>query len=695
MHDFLCGVIAVPNLTQTASEDAFGAVRTNEGQVISPADRVRYVHHLLTAAPVDEESSRTGSVGGAGLSAPCSAFPHLVDMMPLHDRDFNAAWIKAWSNVSFRSIMMGISEDEIETLRFHFGEKIALYFAFLNTYFTSLAPAAVLGLMFWLTGEAYNPVYAVMLILWACTFVEVWRLRERKLAVRWGTTNLGNTLERRAAFRPRTVTRDPVTGETLEVYEWWRRELRVIASLPVVLLFVVLLIATLTAIFFIEVIVAEVYDGPGKGIVPLIPTILFSTCVPAIQGAWQATARALTGWENHATNRSYNSSLTIKIFGLQSLVTYGGLVLTAFVYIPFGERLIHWMFDHGYLTRLFQFVSRQPNFQMPSKLHFEVHPVRLYNQLFALCVTGQVTNTVTEVLVPIALRSVTQWKDTAARSWACFRRKDTKERHRVSFASDRVERSFLERVHTEFALPTYDVFADYAEMATQLGNITLWSAIWPLAPVMGYVNNFFELRSDAYKIIVNMRRPVPVRTDTIGTWVEVFSFLVRIAVFVNASLVYLFEDRHERSGISSAVHTTMRSYLHPHLPQQPDACKTETQVASLLPHFLPKSSAAGALAASFLFALVCEQLYGILRVAVQHVLERVMWRDSEEERAVRRMQHENRVSLVGRLERTEGAEGGLHQVPAPLRARIHPDMSFWDASHDSGLSYIASAAKAA
>ena len=83
---------------------------------------------------------------------------------------------------------------------------------------------------------------------------------------------------------------------------------------------------------------------------------------------------------------------------------------------------------------------------------------------------------------------------------------------------DEDEKAFLERVRTEAALPPYAVFADYAEMTLQFGYLTMFSVIWPIAPVWSFVNNFvslarseagealtfiaeqFELRSDAFKL---------------------------------------------------------------------------------------------------------------------------------------------------------------------------------------------------
>lgn len=211
-----------------------------------------------------------------------------------------------------------LSHYRLDAVRSHFGEHIALYFGFLNFYFQSLSSIAAIGLAFWFAGAPFHPIYSLLLIAWSCVFVELWRMRERKLAVRWGTLGVGQVDDRRKSFKPVSVRRDPVTGEDDEVFEWWRRELRIVTSVPVMLFFAAVLGATMTTMFATEVFVTKLYvspsfvalfphrrfcysqslqDGPGKSMVPMIPTALFVVCVPQIMAAWQATASALTSWE--------------------------------------------------------------------------------------------------------------------------------------------------------------------------------------------------------------------------------------------------------------------------------------------------------------------------------------------------------------------------------------------------------------
>ena len=636
VHDFLHGVV-------TSS-------RLNQDEAFKPAQRVRYTQ-IRIAAPYKDSPQKHR---GAGISPKCAEFPHVMDMLPLHDKEFNRAWISSWSKMSLSSFFYGIGQHEFDKLRDQFGVDIAMYFSFLNTYFLALAPISVLGLIFWASDQTYNRMYAFLLIVWATVFVEIWRIRERMLAVHWGMTGVSSVSQRHEGFRPRTTTRSAITGESEEVFENWRRDARFFSCLPITILFIVLLLCTMSVLFLIEIVVTEVYDGPGKSFVPLVPTVLFSTCIPIIQSAWRAAAQAMTDFENHATANKFRASLTFKIFGMQSVVTYGILALTAYIYIPFGEFLINQLYQKGYLTRLFSIVSNGTYEHKGSTMNFRVSPNRLHAQLFAMCVTEQITDTASEVLLPMVIRYFD-------RLMKRFRRPASVKARRAEFAKTNPDQEFLERVQNEFDLDVYDEFTDYAEMATQLGVIVLWSVLWPLAPVMGLVNNFFELRSDAYKLVINMRRPFPRRVESIGSWMSVLSILVQLSVFTNASMLFMFD----------ALKPNSKNPLRPR----------DASISHRIRLWI----------VSFTFALMCNQLYSLIHSLIRHIIERSMWANCDEDISIRRRLHMNRVALIERFEHAASPRE-LETLSSSKPASHDP---FWDLSSDTGISYIRNASKEA
>lgn len=99
-----------------------------------------------------------------------------------------------------------------------------------------------------------------------------------------------------------------------------------------------------------------------------------------------------------------------------------------------------------------------------------------------------------------------------------------------------------------------------------------------------------ELRSDAYKITVHARRPIPIRVDTIGPWLECLTNLVWVAAVINSALVYLFN------------------------PASPTAGDRQTLVLWAM-----------------LAALSASHGFMIMRSAIGYVIDRVCWRGSLEQ----------------------------------------------------------------
>lgn len=97
------------------------------------------------------------------------------------------------------------------------------------------------------------------------------------------------------------------------------------------------------------------------------------------------------------------------------------------------------------------------------------------------------------------------------------------------------------------------LFHEYLEMVIQYGFITIFVSAFPLAPLFALLNNMFELRLDAKKLLVHhrlaaekvcprviktlpFRRPVAQRVRDIGIWMNILEGVGRIAVVTNVRL---------------------------------------------------------------------------------------------------------------------------------------------------------------
>lgn len=173
---------------------------------------------------------------------------------------------------------------------------------------------------------------------------------------------------------------------------------------------------------------------------------------------------------------------------------------------------------------------------------------------------------------------------------------------------------------------------------------------------MALVNNIFELKSDAFKITVHHRRPVPVRTDTIGPWLEALSFLTWLSALTNSALVYLFSPSlSESSSLISFLISTPFSFVNTFFNA---TTITQEGVSTTPGNLSMKASehlvaAAGAegdgapwgadgssgltfgatkdlLVKAALVALVASHAYLIVRAVIRHVVEKIWWKGSKE-----------------------------------------------------------------
>jgi hypothetical protein len=61
-------------------------------------------------------------------------------------------------------------------------------------------------------------------------------------------------------------------------------------------------------------------------------------------------------------------------------------------------------------------------------------------------------------------------------------------------------------------------FDQFNEMAVQYGYLALFAPAFPLAPLLAFINNIFEIRIDAIKFCAIHQRPRFRQAEDIGTW---------------------------------------------------------------------------------------------------------------------------------------------------------------------------------
>lgn len=97
----------------------------------------------------------------------------------------------------------------------------------------------------------------------------------------------------------------------------------------------------------------------------------------------------------------------------------------------------------------------------------------------------------------------------------------------------------LSRPEIENSLDPYkSTFDDYLEMLIQFGHVVLFFPIFPLAATCALINNFIEIRSDAFKLCVAHQRPFAgPRICDIREWFQALNILVYLSIPINCVLL--------------------------------------------------------------------------------------------------------------------------------------------------------------
>uniref|UniRef100_A0A8C5ERF8 Anoctamin n=1 Tax=Gouania willdenowi TaxID=441366 RepID=A0A8C5ERF8_GOUWI len=448
----------------------------------------------------------------------------------------------------------------LDHIREYFGEKIALYFAWLGFYTVWLLPAAVVGTLVFVCGfilkhvfcfpskeicdsggsylmcplcktcKAWNMseictmakvgylfdhpgtvIFSVFMSFWAVTFLEYWKRKMATLAHHWDCMDFHEEEERPrpefAAMAP-TMEQNPVTGVKEPYFPEKTRLSRMFTGSMVIIMMLCVVM-----IFLVTVVMC-------RGI---ISVMMFRTGSPVLPYASEAKLIKLFlnffifyDWHNfcfrlaemHRTQTQYDNAFIFKVFIFQFVNFYSSPFYVAF----FKGRFVGYPTNYGTL-----FGMRNEDCGPGGCL------IELAEQLFIIMVGKQLINNIQEFLLP----KVKAWKQ-----------RRTLEKVLGESASRKAR-----RWEEDYQLVECEgLFEEYLEMVLQFGFITIFVAAFPLAPLFALLNNWVEIRLDAHKFVCEYRRPVAERAQNIGVWFNILEALSHMSVIANAFLIAFTSD---------------------------------------------------------------------------------------------------------------------------------------------------------
>lgn len=471
------------------------AVVDDEGKVwdfdtpFRSTDRIKLMISIL-------ESKITDNPAGCGLNVNDLLHEEAVlAAFPLHDytllKNIQKDWLKlrAWP-----------SEQPITDIKDYFGERVGLYFAYLQHYVTWLMYPALFGVGTFIYGAIFwknnvnelLPVYTIFMVFWATFYIESWKNKQATIAMKWGMTGFEDEENDRPQFFGETIM-DIVTGKDMTYFPDELRRPRNALVVVVQISFVLICIGIVMGIYTLQwfllsmvvlnsILTALRLSSSGFALINSI----FISIVSMI---WRKVATSLNNHQNHRTDTDYEDSLVAKVFFVEIFNYNSGIFYVAFVKTFLGFRCV--------------------NNDCAADASATVATLTLLNLL-------------TRAYIQVIARMKAQ---------------SNKDEEESSGLEPGVEPSPIEQQYTLAEYSNRDTFDDYCSLILQYGYCTLIVGAYPLSSYWAFVSSYVQIRIDGWKLCQAHTRPRPIAAEDMGQWQNMLEILGACSVLTNAALI--------------------------------------------------------------------------------------------------------------------------------------------------------------
>ncbi|NWI59127.1 ANO9 protein, partial [Calyptomena viridis] len=522
-------------------------------QDIPVTTRIRIVHYILQNTVTSDFEKLRHLIKKKVFEA---AFP-------LHEKEEVREFLKEkWAR--WRGIF---SEQPIEKIRCYFGEKVALYFAWLGWYTCLLGVAALAGVVtfvagitvfsssqvsreiceanttimcplcdqkcpFWVLSDTCTyakvthmidneatVVFAMFMAIWATVFLELWKRQRAIVVTDWDLYRWDEEEEELAMELINNLQQKP----RLYQHSYFRSTI----VLLLVLLMIVLLIGIAHALVIYRVIATALFTQSSFGLLReqantmavMTGAVLHYVTIVVMTKVNRRVALFLCNLEKPRTFSQQENNFTVKIFTFQFFTNFSSLIYIAFFLGRINGRPGHYVRIAG-RWRL-----------------EECHPsgciTDLFIQMAIIMVLKQTISNVMEYLIPwVAHKLRKKHKQPKKRSMRLGEEEE---------AEDPCKRQWLSNYELN-EVNIFSLFNEFLEMVIQYSFTTIFVAAFPLAPLLAFFNNLFEIHLDAIKMVRLHRRMVPRKANDIGIWLQVLEAIGILAVIGNGLVIAITSD---------------------------------------------------------------------------------------------------------------------------------------------------------
>ncbi|OQR89568.1 anoctamin [Thraustotheca clavata] len=470
-----------------------------EDTLFRQVDRIRLCHSIL------KQQLNMDALKDAG---------YFLDLFALHDPEILKHLTHEWA------LKLTLTSQPIGLLRNYFGEKIALYFSWLEFYTKCLTlPAAVGIVIYVLVGLNIGDVriakifFAFFIVAWSTFFTEFWKRKSALFNVIWGI-DAAQDIDTRPRVQYIGTKRMNPNDNSPEIYDMATasaRRRRGISYFVVFFMVLVVLVA-LSGLFFLKHLAARLSDTTQAQWAATGVSLLNSIQITILNKVYRVVAEKLNVWENHRTDVQYEDNLITKVFLFQFCNSFA-----SFFYIAYVKNYIH---DSCINDNCL---------------------VELRVQLFVLFLVATFVNNLIEVGLPLLLVRINLWRSV----------KDKSNPH--------LSNEELQALWAPYEED--DAFADYNEMVIQYGFVTLFVVAMPITPALALLNNIIEVHVDAFKLCKGHRRPFPHPASSIGTWYYFLCMMNYLAVVTNIGILLFTNDPDDSFMMNTTTSTKWVIFL--------------------------------------------------------------------------------------------------------------------------------------
>uniref|UniRef100_A0A7N6B0A5 Anoctamin n=1 Tax=Anabas testudineus TaxID=64144 RepID=A0A7N6B0A5_ANATE len=483
------------------------------GEADTQATRIRIVHYIIYHTFLN-----TGENLNALLEK--NVFE---TVFCLHEKKQQKQLTKDWARWSRL-----FSRQPFHDVKCYFGEKVALYYLWLGWYTQLLVPAAVLGVVVFLYGLAFfntifppcvinnvfistqishlfdnegTVAFAMFMAIWATVFLELWKRHRATYVSRWKVYDWSELEEE--------LILDIVNDPNCRIKRYNHSYLQS----TIVLVLLMLIIGLAQALVVFRVVAApwlsecswEFIHDNANTVAVMLGAVLHYVTIQIMTRVNRWVSLKLCDIEETNSSAATERSFTVKMFTFQFFTLFSSLFYVAF-----------------FLGR----INGHPgNYARIARWRLEeCHPsgclTDLFIQMAVIMLLKQTLNNIVEFTGPKACRD----EDRGVEPCDICKLQDWLRNYKLAKTD------------------AFSLFNEFLEMVVQFSFTTIFVAAFPLAPLLALINNIFEIRLDAIKMVRLERRLVPRKTNDIGVWTKVLEAVGVLAVIANGLVIGVSSD---------------------------------------------------------------------------------------------------------------------------------------------------------